>query len=66
MEISVSSFSDLNFEVNLLIWQTVMVECYMTSAFLLVRSTRWKALGVQISSPLEMAEELREVSIHFL
>ena len=32
----------------------------MIPAFLLLRSTRRKALGVQVSSPLEMVDELIE------
>ena len=40
-----------------------MVECCMIPAFLLVRSTRRKALDVQVSSPLEMVEELREKAV---
>ena len=40
-----------------------MVERSMIPAFLLVRSTRRKALGVQVSSPLEMVEELREQAV---
>ena len=40
-----------------------MVERCMIPAFLLVRSTRRKALGMQVSSPLEMVEELKEQAV---
>ena len=40
-----------------------MVERCMIPAFLLVCSTRRKALGVHVSSPLEMVEELREQAV---
>ena len=40
-----------------------MVEHCMIPAFLLVRSNRQKALGVQVSLPLEMVEELREQAV---